>query len=77
MEFVNGVILRIVPITAIAYLISYIPIEADTPLLKIVIIVAMTLVANMVLILSIGLNKDEREVVGRNIKRFYEKYMRS
>ena len=77
MEFVNGVILRIVPITAIAYLISYMPIEADTPLLKIVIIVAMTLVANMVLILSIGLNKDEREVVGRNIKRFYEKYMRS
>lgn len=77
MEFVNGVILRIVPITAIAYLISYIPIEADTPLTKIVIIVAMTLVANMVLILSFGLNKDEREVVGRNIKRFYEKYRRS
>lgn len=77
MEFVNGVILRIVPITAIAYLISYIPIEADTPLAKIVIIVAMTLVANMVLILSFGLNKDERVVVGRNIKRFYEKYRRS
>lgn len=77
MEFVNGVILRIVPITAIAYLISYIPIEADTPLAKIVIIVALTLVANMVLILSIGLNKDERVVVGRYIKRFYEKYRRS
>ena len=77
MEFVNGVILRIVPITAIAYLISYIPIEADTPLAKIVIIVALTLVANMVLILSIGLNKDERVVVGRNIKRFYEKYRKS
>ena len=77
MEFVNGVILRIVPITAIAYLISYIPIEADTPLAKIVVIVALTLVANMVLILSIGLNKDERVVVGRNIKRFYEKYRRS
>lgn len=77
MEFVNGVILRIIPITVIAYLISYIPIEADTPLLKIVIIVGMTFVANIVLILSIGLNKDERVVVERNIKCFYEKYCKS
>lgn len=77
MEFVNGVILRIAPITVIAYLISYIPIEANTPFLKIVIVVTMTLVVNMVLILSIGLNKDERVVVGRNIKRLYEKYRRS
>lgn len=77
MEFVNGVILRIVPITVIAYLISYIPIEANTPFLKIVIVVTMTLVVNMVLTLSIGLNKDERVVVGRNIKRLYEKYRRS
>ena len=77
MEFANGVILRIAPITVITYLISYIPIEVDTPLLKIVIIVAMTLVANMVLILSIGLNKDERLVVKRNLKSLYEKYRRS
>lgn len=77
MEFANGVILRIAPITVITYLISYIPIEVDTPLLKIVIIAAMTLVANMVLILSIGLNKDERLVVKRNLKSLYEKYRRS
>lgn len=77
MAFVNGVILRIVPITVIAYLISYIPVDADTPILKILIVLAMTLVTNIVMILSIGLNKDEREVVGRNIKRFYEKYRRS
>ena len=77
MEFANGVILRIAPITVITYLISYIPIEVDTPLLKIVIIVAMTLVANMVLLLSIGLNKDERLVVKRNLKSLYEKYRRS
>jgi len=76
MEFVNGVIFRIVPITVIAYLISYIPIDADTSLLKILIVVAMTLVANMVLILSIGLNKDERLVVKRKINRLYEKYRR-
>ena len=77
MEFANGVILRIAPITVITYLISYIPIEVDTPLLKIVIIAAMTLVANMVLLLSIGLNKDERLVVKRNLKSLYEKYRRS
>jgi hypothetical protein len=77
MEFANGVILRIAPITVITYLISYIPIEVDTPLFKIVIIAAMTLVVNMVLILSIGLNKDERLVVKRNLKSLYEKYRRS
>lgn len=76
MEFVNGVIFRIVPITVIAYLISYIPIDADTPLLKILIVVAMTLVTNIVMILSIGLNRNERGVVRRNIKRLYEKYRR-
>ena len=76
MGFVNGVIFRIVPITVIAYLISYIPIDADTPLLKILIVVAMTLVTNIVMILSIGLNRNERGVVRRNIKRLYEKYRR-
>lgn len=77
MEFVNGVLCRIIPITAIAYLVAYIPIEATTPLLKIIIVVAMTSTANIVLALSIGLNKDERLVVKRNIKRLYEKYRRS
>lgn len=76
MEFVNGVLGRIIPITIIAYLVAYIPIEATTPLIKIVIIVAMTIVANIMLTLSIGLNKDERLVVERNIKRLYEKYRR-
>lgn len=76
MDFVNGVLCRIIPITVIAYLVAYIPIEATTPLLKIIIVVAMTLMLNIVLILSIGLNKDERLVVERNIKQLYEKYRR-
>lgn len=77
MEFVYGVIGRIVPITIVTYLITYIPVETMTPLMKIVAVVSMTIVTDFILILSIGLNKDERVVVGRNIKRLYEKYRRS
>lgn len=76
MEFVYGVIGRIVPITIVTYLITYIPVETMTPLMKIVAVVSMTIVTDFILILSIGLNKDERVVVGRNIKRLYEKYRR-
>lgn len=77
MEFVNGVIYRIVPITMVAYLISYIPVETTSSLSKIATVFALTFVANIVLILSIGLTKDERLVIGRNVKRLYEKYRRS
>ena len=76
MEFVHGVICRIAPITMVTYLITYIPVETTTPLIKIVVIVTMSIVANIILIPLIGLNKDERLVVGRNIKRLYEKYRR-
>lgn len=76
MEFVNGVLCRILPITIIAYLVAYIPIEATTPLLKIIIVVAITFTINIVLTLSIGLNKEEKLVVGRHVKRLYEKYRR-
>ena len=76
MEFVYGVIGRIVPITIVTYLITYIPVETMTPLMKIAAVVSMTIVTDFTLILSIGLNKDERVVVGRNIKRLYEKYRR-
>lgn len=76
MEFVNRVICRIIPITVVAYSISYIPIATATPLMKISVVVAMTCAINIILTLSIGLNKDERLVVWRNVKRLYEKYRR-
>lgn len=75
-KFLSDVLSRIVPITIVAYLISYIPIEIDAPLLKVVIITAITFVVNIALILSIGLNKDERLVIGRNIKLVYGKCRR-
>ena len=75
-KFINNVICRIIPITAIAYLMIYIPIETTTPFFKIITIAALTFVVNIALTISIGLNKDERMVIGRNIKRLYEKYSR-
>lgn len=77
MDFISGVICRIIPITIVAYLISYIPVATTSSLAKIAIVITMTFVANIVLILSIGLSKDERLAVGRNIKILYEKYRRS
>ena len=77
MKFINDVVPRIAIITVVAYMISYISIETETPFLKIIIIFTITFISNIALILFIGLNKDERVVVRRNIKRLYEKYWRS
>ena len=76
-EFVKEGIFRIVPITMLAYIVAYIPfVEHTIPLIKIIIVLGETIFVNAILIMVIGLNGDERRVVIRNIKRFYEKCKR-
>ena len=76
MEFAKEVICRIVAISAIAYMFSYIPIATNSSFLKVVIVTSITLVVNFVLIAAIGLNKAELNVIKAGIKDLYEKYRR-
>ncbi len=72
-EFVKDVLLRIIPITLLAYLVACVPIEVDSDIVKVVVVFAGTLVVNAGLILLLGLNKDEKSFVKQYAKQVYEK----
>ena len=73
-EFVKEVIFRILPITLIAYLISYITIVETTASIKVSIVFVETILINTLLVITIGFNGNEKHIVVNNIKRLYEKY---
>ena len=75
--YMKDVLFRIVLITLIANMVAYIPMSnIQQPILKVIIVLAETIIVNMALVMTIGLNRVERQVVTRNIKRLYEKYKR-
>lgn len=77
LEFFQNVICRIVPVTLLAYCVAYIPIENTTTLMKVLIVILETVLVNTFLIIVIGLNTNEKQIIVRNFKRLYEKYRRN
>lgn len=76
LEFIKNVILRITPITIIAYVIACIPIGITTPVVKVLVVLMETVVVNLLLITFVGLNRNEKSIIYRNVKKVYEKYKR-
>ena len=76
-EFFIQVICRIMPITILGYMLKYIPIDCNSDWIKISIVLLETIVLNAILLITIGLNSDERSIVLSNMKKIYEKYKRS
>jgi len=75
--FFSDVILRIVPITAIATLLNFLPININTPFVKISVVIIITLFINMILVLTIGLSNNERNIIINKIQAIYDKYKRN
>lgn len=75
-EFFIKVICRIIPITVLGYMLIYIPIECSSDFIKVLVVLPETIVANVVLLITIGLNSDEKDVLFRNIRKIYEKCKR-
>lgn len=73
-DFVKSVLLRIVPITAMASLVSLISVDFKSPFIKIIFFILFTLILNAFLIIIIGMTGNERYVVVEKIRQYYEKY---
>lgn len=74
MEFVQGVIFRIIPVTLLAYCVACIPMTNTTAIVKVLIILLETIFVNAFLIATIGLDSNEKHIIVRSVKRLYEKY---
>lgn len=76
-SFVSGVIARILPITIIASLLYWQPLNVDSAILKVLIIGVESIAINFILILIIGLNKSERAIILNKIYEFNVKHKRN
>ena len=76
-RFMSEVIARILPITLIASLLYWMPISVDSMFLKVIIVTGVCCVVNLVLVITIGLNKNERSLIANKLQSIYAKCKRN
>lgn len=76
-RFISEVVARILPITLIASSLYWMPINVDSIFLKVIIVTGVCCAVNLVLVITIGLNKNERSLIANKIQSIYAKCKRN
>ena len=75
-RYIQEVIGRCLIVTLLSISLSFIPIENVCSIFKVIIVVFISLLFNISLIYSMGLESLERELIKTQIQKFYEQYKR-